>query len=130
MPLDEQLAMDRGKVQIGAQLAAAGGPGCGAATVVHIYELSNFALLWRKAAVFKCDPVLRAWDPCYARCTRTNTPTLGIVLNVFNLITDLVLLLLPIRVVLRLQMNKRKKCTSSFSLSPSSHCSLSRHLSS
>jgi hypothetical protein len=34
---------------------------------------------------------------------------IGVVLNVFHLVTDVVLLLLPMPVVVRLQMNIRKK---------------------
>jgi hypothetical protein len=53
--------------------------------------------------------VSRAWDSLHARCTRTNLLLIGVVLNVFHLVTDVVLLLLPVPVVLWLQMSLRKK---------------------
>ncbi len=62
-----------------------------------------------KACTLTCDPVSRAWDPVHARCTRTNTPVIGVVLNCFNLLTDIILLFLPVPVVMQLHIDVRRK---------------------
>jgi hypothetical protein len=67
--------------------------------------------------------VQRAWDPLTAKqYRRLNVYVLVIVIGAFNLVTDIVLLLLPLPAVLKLHTTqKRKGMTRPFlySLSPS-----------
>jgi hypothetical protein len=45
-------------------------------------------------------------------CTRTNAAALSVAVNAFNLLTNLILLLLTVPVVLRLHISRRKKSMS------------------
>ncbi len=56
-----------------------------------------------------CDPPSAAWDPMQGTCTRTNVVVQNVVVNVFHLVTDHFLLLLPLPVVLRLRTDMKKK---------------------
>lgn len=86
-----------------------------------------------QASVMSCDPPSAAWDPMQGTCTRTNAVVQNVVVNVFHLVTDLFLLLLPLPVVLRLRtdMKKKRKLATS-SLAPpaclySNSCSTIKH---
>jgi hypothetical protein len=58
--------------------------------------------------VIQCHKISDAWN-VGAGCKRTNAPLLGVIVNAFNLLTDLILLLLPVPVVLRLRTDRKKK---------------------
>ncbi len=62
-----------------------------------------------QATVMSCDPPSAAWNPMQVTCTRTNAVVQNVVVNVFHLVTDLFLLLLPLPVALRWRTDMKKK---------------------
>ncbi|KAI9747013.1 MAG: hypothetical protein M1815_004735 [Lichina confinis] len=57
--------------------------------------------------VFQCLPIPKVWD-IQAKC-KIKAPVLHLVISVFHLVTDLVILLLPMRVVLKLHTSRKRK---------------------
>jgi hypothetical protein len=53
------------------------------------------------------------WDVQNLRHCKLNGFSLAIIINYFNLVTDVIILLLPAAVVARLQMDIKRRCTSS-----------------
>ncbi len=62
-----------------------------------------------QANILQCDPPSAAWDPVRGVCTPSKAVLQNVVVNVFHLIIDLFLLLLPVPVVLRLRTDRKKK---------------------
>lgn len=60
--------------------------------------------------MFQCLPVHKVWD-IYAKC-KIKAPILHLVTSVFHLLTDFVILFLPMRVVWRLHASLRRRRTS------------------
>lgn len=68
---------------------------------------ANFALIF--AFIFACTPVKRGWDITITEGSCINRAALYIATAVLNMITDILLLLLPIPIVVRLQMPRIQK---------------------
>ena len=60
------------------------------------------------ATLLQCIPLVGAWDKTIT-ATCTNTATFWYAWAVINVVTDVALLLLPVREVLRLQLPRREK---------------------
>jgi hypothetical protein len=68
------------------------------------YSMSSFFAL-----IFSCTPTKAGWDLSIQNPTCINRNALYFAVNGFNIFTDVVILLLPIRLVLGLQIPSRQK---------------------
>jgi hypothetical protein len=59
--------------------------------------------------LFACNPIPRGWDPTITEGSCINQPALYIATAVANIVTDLMLLVLPVRLVIGLQMKRMQK---------------------
>ncbi|KAI9833223.1 MAG: hypothetical protein M1826_000136 [Phylliscum demangeonii] len=66
-----------------------------------------FCLATSMATLFQCSPVSKAWD-VDVTCA-VNVPVLHLVISLFNLLTDLAILILPIQVTARLRTTRKRK---------------------
>lgn len=60
-------------------------------------------------SIGQCVPIAFAWDPTIPGGSCVNYGLLVLIAGVLNVVTDLVILVLPIPSVLRLQISKQKK---------------------
>ncbi|KAI9808362.1 MAG: hypothetical protein M1826_004346 [Phylliscum demangeonii] len=81
-----------------------------ATTCVSVFlTLSTLAIVI--ATIFQCRPVAAVWDVFIRTPTScpVDEPTLQLATSACNLVTDLMVLVLPIRTVWKLQMDRKKK---------------------
>ncbi len=57
----------------------------------------------------QCVPISQAWGPAISTCARFDLFMMLMVISVFGLLTDVIILLLPLPVVLRLQTDTKRK---------------------
>lgn len=76
-------------------------------TLMFVVVGANFALIF--AFIFACHPVKRGWDLTITEGSCINRAALYVSTAVLNMLTDILLLLLPIPMVVRLQMPRIQK---------------------
>lgn len=69
-------------------------------------------LMELQATIFACNPIAGSWDPTIPGLNcRVGVFESHMAANIFNTITDFVILVLPIPMVVQLRADWRKKCT-------------------
>lgn len=67
------------------------------------YSVSSFFTL------FQCKPIAKAWNPLIEDGHCLNIRALSTAVAIFNLLTDISILILPLRAIWNLELSKRKK---------------------
>lgn len=70
--------------------------------------ISAYSAIWTVITIFQCRPVSRVWDPAVnAECI--DTYIVWAIMGSLNVLTDILLLCLPLPKLWRLQMRRRVK---------------------
>jgi hypothetical protein len=78
-----------------------------------LYAVAVFMAFWAIScafvAIFQCTPIAFGWDPTIVGGTCVNYGALVLVAGICNIITDFVVLAMPIPLVLKLNLSPQRK---------------------
>lgn len=78
-----------------------------------LWAVASFMAFWAISccfvAIFQCTPIEYGWNPTIPGGSCVNYGALVLVAGIFNIITDFVILTMPIPLVLKLNLSTQKK---------------------